>query len=535
MWAVANLSSLHAEENKLLYLLGKFNEDLARDCIQRARISNACELIPNPLGANWIKSNTSGNIIAYRFQLRDVSYFLLSHPISRFRGPRDYVIGGEETSFCAKLGLIPAYMVNLNKFTLLKPWGELAEKLFSRIADPIPGEEKVYWRLTPESNRCPVISSANFILRQNAEFHEYVGKYRTLFDDYFTFGFWSFPERGFSNSTIILNDSERVNTVIKASKSIYIPKDIYYKTMDFGREKGVEAKVLSLYGLCRGTSGYELRYQEDVVFTEGISSELEAEQKKGNVLINGIVSDFIRQSIWFPTLTEVELFEVSNNELFMSLIGIVIDERFSMRQEMASMGSVEDIKRETRKILDLLLKKSCLDETFADGILDQFSLAIDCLKPIVSIDQSELLYMHPAVFVALLENGLGDIIGKPEQLIATLRLLDKLESSSPKKTISTDETEFLKKSGHFPERVIPVLRKAIEEMHLSRLLKNPPYRACSNNSIAEESPSERNDDGSIKPRHSSDQVDIEEEKEQNFFRQVARLNRRTRDYERDSQ
>ena len=159
-------------------------------------------------------------------------------------------------------------------------------------------------------------------------FHEYSGKYHSLFDDYFAFGFWAFPDQGFSPSTVILNDSEKVNTVIRATKSIFIPERVYYKTMDFGKEKGVEAKVLSLHALCRGHFGYELQHMEDVVFTGTISSDLEAEKKKGNVLLNGIVSDFIRQSTRFPTLTEVELFEVSNNELLMSLIGIVIDERF---------------------------------------------------------------------------------------------------------------------------------------------------------------------------------------------------------------
>ncbi len=142
-------------------------------------------------------------------------------------------------------------------------------------------------------------TSANFILRQNAQFDEYTGKYNTVFDDYFTFGFWSFPNQGFSNSTIILNDSEKVNTVLRASKSLFVPDRIYYKEMDFGREK-VDAKVLSLYALSKGFSGYELDYREDIVFTEGLSNQLEAERAKGSVLIDGIVTDFIRRSIQFP-------------------------------------------------------------------------------------------------------------------------------------------------------------------------------------------------------------------------------------------
>ncbi len=225
----------------------------------------------------------------------------------------------------------------------------------------------------------------------------------------------------------------------------------------------------------------------------------------------------------------------------MSLLGIIIDERFGKREQMASMGSADEIQKDMGRILDLLLEKSCLDETFADAVPDQFVMAIDCLKPIVTIDQSELLYMHPAVFVALLENGLGSIIGKPEQLVATLRLMDKLLLSLEEPFFSTDETDYLKKSGHFPESVIPVLRKAIEEIHLSRLLKNPSYRASADNSTIRkaqdvtESPIPQNRDTLITPNRNFDQISAIAENQQDFFKRVVRLNKKTQEYERDSQ
>ncbi len=97
------MSSFYNEENKLLFLLGRFNQEIANDCIGRARISSACELMPNPLKAEWISAHNSGKTIAFRFQIKNARYFLLSHPISRFRGPETISLVAKKRVFVPNL------------------------------------------------------------------------------------------------------------------------------------------------------------------------------------------------------------------------------------------------------------------------------------------------------------------------------------------------------------------------------------------------------------------------------------------------
>jgi hypothetical protein len=413
-------------------------------------------------------------------------------------------------------------------------WGDLAQKLFSNTAEPIPMDEQVYWKLCPKTTNFPELSSANFVLRQNSEFREYSGKYRTLFDDYFTFGFWSFPENGFSNSTIVLNDSESVHTVLKAAKTIYIPEESYFKSMKLGQENDISVKVLSMHGLTKNSSGYELQHFDDVVLTQDIAKSLEYEQSYGHVLINGIVSDFIRRSTWFPTLTAVKLYEVSSCELLMSIIGIVVNERFNEGPSLALMGTVEEIKKETMQIVELLQRKAYIDSTITDGFADQIALAIECLRPILAIDEGNLFYMHPSIFIELLEAGLDNSLDKHDSLVAVLKLVDKLPNVKDNMIADAKESTFLRKTGHFPERIFVALRKAIEEMHLTRLLNNPKYSSKIIN-LSNENAKEENHRKKIASKPDLNSIDVEGEDEQEVLSRVRRLNKRIKDFEQDGQ
>ena len=87
---------------------------------------------------------------------------------------------------------------------------------------------------------------------------------------------------------------------------------------------------------------------------------------------------------------------------------------------------------------------------------------------------------------------------------------------------------FFRRSGHFPEIVIPVLRKAIRQMNLSRLLKNTGYlRSLSEIDVHEEKPKAIKEKATIKKVQTSQFVDIAEEEEKDLFGKIARLNKKT--------
>jgi hypothetical protein len=92
------------EEYRLLYMLHEFHKGLANDCVRRADECSKCPQAEELRAFRWIQSRETRQPIAYRMQLKETTYFVLSHPLSRFMRQEDYNIGGEDAEFCAKLG-----------------------------------------------------------------------------------------------------------------------------------------------------------------------------------------------------------------------------------------------------------------------------------------------------------------------------------------------------------------------------------------------------------------------------------------------
>jgi len=400
---------------------------------------------------------------------------MLSHPLSRFRRSEKYWVGFEDAKFCTQLGLIPTYAVNLDKYTLLRLWGERAKNLFSPRAEPIPEEDYVFWKMACERRPLPELSSMNFVLKQGADLTIYQGAGCECFKRYFTFGFWCFPERGFSDSTIIINDDSTVHLVLKASKSLYIPERIYVKQMDLGLEKRVSVEMLTLWGLRKNESGYFLEKMENVVLTKGVADVLAEERNRGRFLVNGIVSEFRKRERRFPTLTSVALYEISNLELIMSVIGIVVSQRFQNNATMSHVGTLKNLKKETEHVLSLLLRKAILDKTIADSMPDQFSLALNYLRPVIVTDQNDVFYMHPAVYVSLLSTGLTYRLLKDDiTTVNLLKIVDMIPTKSDREVLRSRESDYLKGNGIFLEILLPSLKIAIRQMQISRFLRKTP-------------------------------------------------------------
>jgi len=476
------------EERQLLYRLRQFDKNLAMDCEYRASSKCAIKEETNFPHSIWIRDNKTGEPIAYRFELKGNQYLMLSHLLSRFRQLQKYWVGYEDTKICTELGLIPVYAVNLNKFTILKLWGESARRIFSNRADPFEDEEEyVYWKMRCKKGKLPELSSMNFILKQSADLLPYNGYGCECFRRYFVFGFWCFPETGFADSTIVLHDSEKVKLVLKACKSIFIPVETYSKKMDLGLEKQLPVEMLTLLGLNYSDDyGYSLQRVTDVAVTKGIIETLKEEKNRGRFLLNGIVSEFRKRENRFPTLTSVAMYEVSNLDLIMSLIGLVVSQRYNRSRSFSRVGKVSDIINETEKVLGLIFSEVCLDRTFGDSIHDQFSLAISYLKPMIVTDNEDLFFMHPSVYAELLNSGFADrFLNDQNNLVSLLKLLEMVSTHSRAEILSSKESYYLKKKGMFVEILLPSLRNAVQQIILSKTLKETPILIKSEESTQE--------------------------------------------------
>lgn len=528
------------EEHRLLYMLHEFHKGLANDCVRRADECSKCPQAEELRVFRWIQSRETRQPIAYRMPLKETTYFVLSHPLSRFMHQEDYYVGGEDAEFCAKLGMVPAYVMNFNRFTLLKLWGEMARRVFSPTAKPIPESGYAYWRLVSKTGKLPELSSMNFVLKQNGEFCDYQGKYSDLLHRYFTFGFWSLPEKGFSNSTVIINNDEAVRLVLKSSKSLFIPTRPYYVQMDFGREKEVEAKVLTLFGIVKGKSGYQLQTFKDVVLTRDVAKSLDAEQRRGTVLINGIVCEFIKRSTWFPTLTAVDLYEISNFELFESIIGLIVHEKYRNGNSLSTVGTIEEIRKETEKVLHLLLPKAFLDKTIADSFPDQFTLALHYLKPMLVTDEEKVMYLHPSVLIALIENGLDRIVDRQQDTVNVLKLLDMIPRMTGTDIYQSKESKHFRDEGYFPERIFQALKPAVAQISLMRILERPSEEISSMLTTQPEHTSDNlhPEDKRLAVRKRSGHyasVDVVGEDQEDLLRQIREQNKKLKEAEKDSE
>jgi len=462
---------------------------------------------------------------------------MLSHPLSRFRRSEPYWVGYEDARFCTQLGLVPTYSVNLDKYTLLRLWGEQARNLFSPRAEPLPEEEDyVYWRMTCSRGQLPVLSSMNFILKQSADLMVHQGMGHECFRRYFTFGFWCFPERGFSDSTIIINDDSTVHFVLKASKSLYIPRRTYVQEMDLGLEKQVPVEMLTLWGLRKKEDRYYLQRIDDVVVTKGVADALEAEQDRGRFLVNGIVSEFRKRERRFPTLTSVALYEISNLELIMSAIGLVVSHRFQSGTSMSNVGTLNDVKKETEHVLGILLRKASFDRTFADSMPDQFSLAVDYLSPMIVTDQRDIFYMHPSVYISLVATGLTYRLLKDNaSTVSLLKLLDMIRLKSDNEILHSKEGNYLRSNGIFLEILLPSLKIAIRQMQISKFLKEVPSEISEAESNIDEGSQETPSRRKPVVRRSTDvpAIDVMTKEDQDILRYLKEYERRLRRAKRD--
>ncbi len=332
--------------------------------------------------------------------------------------------------------------VNLDKFTLIKLWGKMAQEIFSSQAKPFEENGYIFWKLEPNIHRFPELSSMNFILKNNGQFRDCRTRFCKFFRHHFTFGFWDFSKSGFTNSSVIINNDDSVHTVLKSSKSIYIPSRPTYVKIDIGREKDVEVKVVPLLELIYTSKGYRLVKLENVIFTKGIAERFENEQKCGQVFINGVVADFIRRSTRYKLLAAIDLYEIANFELCTSLIGIVSTNKFYKGDSFSYVGNIEDIKKETMDVMILLFSFSHLDQTIGD-CFDLFTTALNYIKPILALDNEQVFFMHPSVIIALIENRLERILDNNKDRAITLRFLDLLSERS-ENIYNSEEACYLK-------------------------------------------------------------------------------------------
>jgi len=469
------MSSGSYQEYRLINLLNEFDEEMTESYLNNvSRMMDEIEKIGGFRNISWIRGS-KGEPIAFRTSFDTPLFLMISHPISRFGKLEKYRIYSEDRQLCLNLAIVPAYLVTLDVYTVVKLWNEGAKRFFSPTAEPIPETEEEFWYIMP-SSRWAQFSSMNFLLKHQASIHPAPTSIREILRDYFRYMFWSFPQRGFSCCAHFVNDSRHIHTLLKNAKTIYGFDKVYDDTMLIPTKAGyreMEIQRIDLWGLQSENLHYKLAPVK-AVLTKDIARNIQDFQ--GEFFINGVVAEFRRRGeTRFNALTVVAEYGVNSIELQQAVIGQVVSERFKSGNSLSHIGSVSEIKQDVDEIVQLLSQKVRISRTMAEGIKNartRFDLALSWLNPVVVVDDNDVMLCHPFVLGSLCQFGLFDRIMRYEGGLAkALRLLDKIPGSTFEQLRRSPEAKFFRDKGMLVDLVIRVLQSSIDWIRFSKILK----------------------------------------------------------------
>ena len=456
------------EEFHLLPILSKFDGFMANSYLHKLQAFKHVTSSLDFPSLVW-EHDDAGQPLFFRAEFDNPLYFVLSHPLSRFSALKDYRIRRGDFTLCLKLAFVPAFCLTLNTFTVIKPWSKGATDLFSPTSDFLT-EENTYWELPSVSKGLrPQYSSMNFVLKQSSEPRLAPTHYGEIMDMYFKYLFWSFPKPGFSCCPHMIHGHEYVSTLFKMGKSVYAVGETFEKdiAIGFNRWRG---SVVRLTGLTKQDGQFRIA-TTDAVLTVDISEELD-KYKGEDYFINGIVSEFRRQSSYFHTITAVAELGYADIDLVKSVIGIVVADRFLSGHSLASIGTTDEIRREVEEILSIVWQAGRLTtHTVANGLKNLFERAFLDLAPVILEDEGKVLLLHPYLFSCLTEFDLFGRLQRIEKgLIYVLRLLEKIRRS-PANYRNMPETKYLKEHNFPVELVERALLLSIKGINFSRMIK----------------------------------------------------------------
>jgi len=456
------------QEFNLLNLLYQFNHGMYRN--YRNKLEGFNEIttsLPNPPSLDW-RYDRNGQPLFFRMEFNTPLHFMLSHPISRFKAPEDYPIRRGDHTLCLKLAIVPAFCVTLNTFTVIKLWNKGAIDLFSPTSEFLT-EDNVFWEIPSPSQRLgPQYSSLNFVLKYGADPHTAPTQYNDIMEMYFKYGFWSFPRPGFSCCSHMIHGINRISTILKVAKSIYALGETFEKDIRIGFNQ-FRGTIIRLTGLTKHKGEFKLS-NTHAVLTYDVAREIERFRGKG-FFVNGVISEFRRQSGGFYTFTTVAELGYADLDLMKSVIGMVVADRFQRADSLASVGTIEEVRAETEELIEELWPAGQLTTpTMADGLKDLFESALLDLRPIIMNDDEEILFIHPYMFSCLTEFDLFGRLRRIENgLLYALRLLD-LNSTGTEDPSKTQEATYLRQRGITIDLLTRALIPSVKGIRFCRAL-----------------------------------------------------------------
>lgn len=429
-----------------------------------------------------IKTPDLGGINSFRLSFDMPVYIMLSHPICRFKSQKRYPVNAY--FFIANMGLVPVYFASINTMSVMRIWGEKTEHFFSPTNIPIPENEITCWELSNEGKMVEY-STMNFISTQGSTENLAPKNMLDVFEKYLKLTYWSFPKKGFTFSTHIFHTRDKITSIMKVAKSLYVIKKIIGPPKNIPVIEGqkLNCKLCYLNGLSKEGNSYFFT-EFPVLIEEELADKIIDSKKDNYGFINGMVTEVRQPRLTpygtslekIPILTVVQDYGESYSDLLQALIGIICMSRHTENKLVSFVGKLDDIKKEVTEIFHKIYLYVDLKTSVADIITNNFTDLVDSMFPLFVIDKDEVFYTHPLFITYLTKCGITLETMEKDRKILTcfLRLADKSINENGNSSMNlylSDEAEYLCSKGISKKEIFPDIGRISDIIKISKILK----------------------------------------------------------------
>ena len=419
------------EENHLINLLSAFDKTLALSYL--AKVKGASDEIDKK--GLWevlqpIKDQVLVDPIAFRIDLTEPTFVLLSHPICRLRARVPYAKQIEwERFFVTQLGIIPIYLVNLNFITVLKLWGDDASLASSSEVEKELEKGDILLELSPAPKPAQY-SSMNFVLRYNAPLNKAPQELLEPFEMYYRYLFWAFPGRGYTLSSHFLHRRTKITSFMKVTKSLYRISSIGNPTWVRVEGQSILCRHIVLTGFDFADDGIRVVRDIRAKIPEEIAQELEKKDPTA-IFLNAMMTELKSELGTVNLLSNVVDIGEDSYDLTRTIMGLVAAQLYHETERPAFICSVEEFRKVTLRYLTELFRHIRLPVTLADSI-DCFELALRALYPFIFADGEKIYYTHPLIIGFLARQQKLQLVDISSSSLLTdlIRLVEKVHDQS---------------------------------------------------------------------------------------------------------
>jgi len=425
---------------------------------------------------------TGAKVPAFYVQFNSPVYITLSTPLSMFRGHSGRY-SGKKGSECAffQLGLIPVYFASMNTMSVLKLYQERAGQVFDPSSTFFEDMKCIeFSHKKGYENQNPVKFSSMNIIGQLTAKENLADKRITdwFYHQYFTYGFWLQPRKGFTPSTH-MEFGNKMNAVFKLSKSVYKIDKLGDKEMIMVLGNEIEVYNADVRGVWIDTLHFGFPFNAKI--EASVLDKLTNKEFRKFPFLNGVMMEIrdmegMRERKFKKILTASAGYGSSYFDMIQLASGMLCYRICRDNNTISKLSSTKGFQENVERICRDWMKELKITGGLADKVDNVFQIATDKMFPMLVIDNSFAYFTNPLVIGFLKKWNLivSNDTAQKAILLLLLPLLDKI-FSLPWKTrprIAKEESyrELAKFVGNHPKFCSSLIR-LVKDINLSNLIR----------------------------------------------------------------